>query len=158
MNRRQFLAVTSDNRGYVTLSDDGLHWQDKRAWEFDDGTPLEMSSTQQHWLTHSGGLLLVYTRRDATNANVIRWRSPLWVAQVDPQRRCLLKATERVVLPIVGDGINDPDRVALMGNFNVTNVSPAESWATVGEWMPRHHYRGDVLLARLRWATPNRNV
>ncbi|MEZ6039608.1 MAG: hypothetical protein R3C20_03830 [Planctomycetaceae bacterium] len=33
--------------------------------------------TQQHWLTHSDGLYLVYTRKDESNINVIRWRSPL---------------------------------------------------------------------------------
>ncbi len=145
-----------DDRGYVSVSDDGLNWEEKQAWSWDDGTPLEMSTTQQHWLTHSDGLFLVYTRKDATNANVIRWRSPLWVAQVDVDRRCLIKSTEQVVLPLVGDGVNDPDKVALMGNFNVTNVSPDESWVTVGEWMPRHGYRGNVLLARIRWSMPNR--
>lgn len=145
-----------DNRGYVSVSSDGLRWQQKTAWSWDDGTPIEMSTTQQHWLTHSDGLFLVYTRKDASNANVIRWRSPLWVAQVDTERRCLVKSTERVVLPLVGDGVNEPDQVALMGNFDVTNVSPDESWVTVGEWMPRDGYRGDVLLARIRWSKPNR--
>lgn len=145
-----------DDRGYVSVSADGLNWEPKKAWSWDDGTPLEMSTTQQHWLTHSDGLFLVYTRRDKSNANVIRWRSPLWVAQVDPDRRCLIRSTERVVLPLVGDGINDPDQVALMGNFNVTNVSPGESWVTVGEWIPRGGYRGNVLLARIRWSRPNR--
>ena len=52
--------------------------------------------------------------------------------------------------------MGDPENVALMGNFDVTNVSPTESWVTVGEWMPRSGYRGDVLLARIHWATPNR--
>ncbi len=145
-----------DNRGYVSVSDDGLRFSEKRAWAWDDGSPLEMSTTQQHWLTHSDGLFLVYTRKDASNLNVIRWRSPLWVAQVDVGRRCLIKSTERVVLPLVGDGVGDPDKVALMGNFNVTNASPEESWVTVGEWTPRHGYRGDVLLARIRWSKPNR--
>lgn len=145
-----------DERGYVSVSEDGLQWDAKRAWSWEDGTPLTMSTTQQHWLTHSDGLFLVYTRQDVSNSNVIRWRSPLWVAQVDPVRRCLRKSTERIVLPLVGDGVNDPDQVALMGNFNVTNVSPHESWVTVGEWMPRNGYRGDVLLARLRWSKPNR--
>jgi len=145
-----------DNRGYVSVSDDGLHWEDKRPWAWDDGTPLDMSTTQQHWLTHSDGLFLVYTRRDASNENVIRWRAPLWIAQVDAQERCLLKSTEQVVLPLVGDGVNDPNKVALMGNFNVTNASPEESWVTVGEWIPRDGYRGNVLLARIRWTKPNR--
>ena len=145
-----------DERGYVSVSDDGLNWSEKKAWAWLDGTPLDMSTTQQHWLTHSDGLFLIYTRKDASNVNVIRWRSPLWVARVDVDRQCLIKSTERVLLPLVGDGVNDPDKVALMGNFNVTNASPEESWVTVGEWMPRHGYRGDVLLARIRWAKPNR--
>lgn len=145
-----------DNRGYVSVSGDGLHWEDQRAWAWDDGAPLDMSTTQQHWLTHSDGLFLVYTRKDDSNTAVIRWRSPLWVAQVDTERKCLIRATERVVLPLVGDGVNDPDRVALMGNFHVTNVGPDESWVTVGEWMPRNGYVGDVLLARIKWSRPNR--
>ncbi|MEZ6091168.1 MAG: sialidase family protein [Pirellulaceae bacterium] len=145
-----------DQRGYVSVSDDGLNWEPKKAWSWDDGSPLDMSTTQQHWLTHSDALFLVYTRKDASNANVIRWRSPLWVAQVDIQRRCLLRSTEQVVLPLVGDGVKQPDHVALMGNFHVVNVSPDESWVTVGEWMPRNGYRGDVLLARVRWSQPNR--
>ena len=144
-----------DNRGYVSTSEDGLHWEKIRPWSWDDGTALKMSTTQQHWLTHSDGLFLVYTRRDASNENVIRWRSPLWVARVDPKRACLIKSTERVVLPLVGDGVSDPDHVALMGNFNITNVSPNESWVTVGEWLPKAGYRGNVLLARIRFTKPN---
>ena len=145
-----------DGRGYVSVSDDGLQWEEKKAWAWDDGTPVTMSTTQQHWLTHSDGLFLVYTRKDKSNSNVIRWRSPLWVARVDVEQRCLIRETEQVVLPLVGDGVKDPNHVALMGNFNVTNISPEESWVTVGEWMPRNGYRGDVLLARIRWSKPNR--
>lgn len=145
-----------DDRGYVSVSDDGLNFQPKKAWAWDDGTPLFMSSTQQHWLTHSDELFLVYTRKDASNENVIRWRSPLWVARVDVDTGCLIKSSEQVVLPLVGNGIDDPDNVAMMGNFNVTNVSPNESWITVGETMPRSGYHGNVLLARVRWSKPNR--
>jgi hypothetical protein len=145
-----------DGRGYVSTSKDGLNWDKKTAWAWEDGTPLTMSTTQQHWLTHSDGLYLVYTRKDASNMKVIRWRSPLWVARVDVARRCLIKTTEQVVLPLVGDGVNEPNKVALMGNFHVVNVSPQESWVTVGEWMPRNGYKGDVLLSRIRWSVPNR--
>lgn len=145
-----------DNLGYVSISDDGINYDDKQAWTWDDGTPLDMSTTQQHWLTHSDGLFLVYTRKDDSNENVMRWRSPLWVAQVDTDRRCLIKSTEQAVLPLVGDGIKDADQVALMGNFHVTHASPDESWVTVGEWLPKDGYRGDVLLARIHWSKPNR--
>ncbi len=144
-----------DGHGYVAISDDGLNYRRKTAWAWDDGTPIGMSTTQQHWLTHSNGLFLVYTRKDASNTNVIRWRSPLWVARVDTERMCLIRDTERVILPLVGDGVNAADRVALMGNFHVTNVSPTESLITVGEWMPRGGAKGDLLLARIRWSKPN---
>ncbi|MGI6418971.1 MAG: hypothetical protein ACOX1P_25250 [Thermoguttaceae bacterium] len=97
----------------------------------------------------------VYTRKDACNENVIRWRSPLWMAQVDPETLRLRRDTERIVLPLVGDGVYDPDRVAIMGNFHTTNVTPHESWVTVGEWQPKNGIRGDLLLARIHWSKPN---
>ncbi len=145
-----------DNRGYNSVSEDGLNWAAKKAWTWDDGEPLTMSTTQQHWLTHSDGLFLVYSRKDRSNTNVIRWRAPLWIAQVDPEKRHLVRKTERVVLPLTGDGVDDPDNVALMGNFHVTNASPDESWVTVGEWLPRKNARGDLLMARIKWTKPNR--
>ena len=143
-----------DGKGYVASSTDGLNYQ-IQAWQWDDGQPLEMSTTQQHWLNHDEALYLVYTRRDPTNENVIRWRSPLWTARVDTNKACLIRATERIVLPLVGDGIGQPDGVALMGNFDVTNVSPSESWVTVGEWLPRRGAAGDLLLGRIQWLQPN---
>jgi hypothetical protein len=145
-----------DSRGYVAVSDDGLNYGPKQAWAWDDGEPLTMSTTQQHWLTHSDALFLVYTRKDATNANVIRWRAPLWVAQVDPKTLRLIRATERVVLPLVGDGVNKADLVPMMGNFGVANVSANESWVTDGSWCPKAGNSGELQLARIRWSRPNR--
>ena len=144
-----------DGHGYVAISDDGLNYRRKTAWAWDDGKPISMSTTQQHWLTHSDGLFLVYTRKDASNTNVIRWRSPLWVARVDTERLCLIRQSEQIVLPLVGDGVNNPDEVALMGNFAVTNAGPHESWVTVGEWVPRRGAKGDLLMSRIRWSRPN---
>lgn len=155
--RGRFYATirAEDDRGYVTTSDDGLDFDEKRPWCWDNGEPLGMSTTQQHWLAHSDALFLVYTRKDASNTKVIRWRSPLWMAQVDTRKLCLIKETERVVLPLVGDGVNDPDKVALMGNFHTTNASPQESWVTVGEWQPKNGAKGDLLLSKIRWNKPN---
>ena len=53
-----------DGRGYVAQSDDGVRYRRMTAWAWDDGTPIGMSTTQQHWLSHSDGLFLVYTRKD----------------------------------------------------------------------------------------------
>ncbi len=61
-----------------------------------------------------------------------------------------------MVLPLVGDGIKSPDQVALMGNYHVTHVTALESWVTVGEWIPKEEARGNLLLARIHWRTPNR--
>lgn len=153
---RYYLTIRAeDDRGYVSVSDDGLNWEAKQAWSFDDGELITMSTTQQHWMTHSDALYLVYNRKAANNTGVMRWRSPLFICQVDPKRRVLLKETERVALPLVGDGVNAPNEVGLMGNFHVVNASPSESWITVGEWLPKHGARGNTLLARVAWSRPN---
>lgn len=144
-----------DDRGYVSTSDDGLHWAPQRPWTWDDGEPLAMSTTQQRWLTHSLALYLVYTRRAAHNERVVRWRSPLYMAEVDPDRLCLIRETEQEVFPLSGDPANAPDHVALLGNFMPMNATVEESWITVGESRPRDGWKGDTLLARVRWTRPN---
>ena len=157
---RQKFYVTlraEDNRGYVATSDDGLDFSDKQPWAWDNGEPVDMSSTQQHWLTHAEGLFLVYTRKDASNLNVPRWRSPLFVAQVDPRALRLLRDTERILLPLKGDGVNAPDEVPYSGNFHPVQVSADESWVTDGQFVPKRNYRGDLLLCRIRWAKANRS-
>ena len=154
---RFFLTMRAeDDRGYVSASTDGLHWEPKKAWKWDDGEPINMSSTQQHWLPHSDGLVLVYTRKNESNPNVIRWRAPLFLARVDTENCWLIRKSERIVLPMEGDGVDDPDGVALMGNFHVTNAGPYESWITVGEWLPRRGAKGDLLLGRVRWNQRNK--
>lgn len=143
-----------DQRGYVAVSDNGIHYEPQQPWTWDDGEPLITSTTQQHWLTHSDGLFLVYTRRDAQNEKVIRWRAPLWVAQVDPRTLRLVRSTERLLLPLIGDGVNSPELVPIMGNFGVCNASASESWVTDGSWCPKTN-RGELQLARVRWSKPN---
>jgi hypothetical protein len=113
-----------------------------------------MSTTQQRWLPHSDGLYLVYTQKDESNANVARWRAPLFLARVDPATLRLVRATERVAVPLVGDGVREPGKVAHLGNFHTQVVTAGESWVTVGEVIPGS-WRGDLLLARVWWATPN---
>lgn len=156
---RFYLTIRAeDNRGYVSVSEDGLNYAPQQAWMWEDGTPLDLSTTQQHWLPHSDALWLVYTRKDATNINVGRWRSPLWMAEVDLKTLRLRRDTEQVVLPLVGDGVKEPKKVAYMGNFHTVSVTPEESWVTVGEWQPFNGIKGDLLLSRIRWSRPNRLV
>lgn len=156
---RFYLTIRAeDERGYVSVSDDGLNYALQKAWTWDDGEPLTLSTTQQHWLTHSDGLFLVYTRKDRSNSGVIRWRSPLWLAQVDPEKLHLIRSSERLVFPLVGDGVNQPDEVPIMGNFHTTAVSRDESWVTVGEWIPKREAKGNLLMARIRWTKPNEGI
>ncbi len=151
---RYFLTLRNDVRGYVTAGDDGLHFAPPRPWMFDDGTELGNYNTQQHWVTHSDGLFLVYTRRGAGNDHVFRHRAPLFIAAVDPVHLCLIRDTERVLVP---------ERGARLGNFGVTEVSEHETWVTVAEWMQpagceRYGSDNSVFAARIVWERPNRSL
>ena len=123
---RYFLTLRNDQRGYVTAGDDGLAFDEPVVWRFDDGSELGNYNTQQHWVTMPDALYLVYTRRGANNDHVMRHRAPLFIAQVDPERLCVIRDTEMIAVP---------ERGARLGNFAVTRVSETESWVTVTEWM-----------------------
>lgn len=149
---RYYLTMRNDDHGYVSVSDDGLHFQPQRWWTFDDGSDLGNYNTQQHWVTHSDGLFLVYTRRGADNDHVFRHRAPLFIARVDAEKLHVIRETEQILVP---------QRGARLGNFGVTEVSPDETWVTVTEWMqPKgvEKYGSDnsVFVAKLRWSRPSR--
>lgn len=144
-----------DNRGYVAVSSDGLNWAEPQAWSWDNGEPLEMSTTQQHWLKHSDGLYLVYMRKATENANVMRWRAPLYMALVDQKTMRLIRSTERVVFPLIGDGLNNPTMVPHYGNFHTMALNRDQSLILAGEVIPAN-FHGDLWMARIWWAKPNR--
>jgi hypothetical protein len=121
-----FLTLRNLAKGCVTRSTDGLHLDEPITWKFDDGTELGNHNTQQHWVTHSDALFLVYTRKAETNHNVYCNRAPLFIAQVDTERLCVIRETERILVP---------NRGARLGNFGVVNLSPTETWITTAEWM-----------------------
>ena len=83
--------------------------------------------------------------------HVFRHRAPLFLAQVDPEKLHVMRATERILVP---------QRGARLGNFGVTDVSRDETWVTVNEWMqPRgcekYGSDGSLFVARIRWDRPN---
>ena len=133
-NGRYYLTLRNDELGYVTSGGDGLHFDQPRPWTFDDGSDLGNYNTQQHWVNGPDGLYLVYTRRGANNDHVFRHRAPLFLARVDPDRLCVIRQTERILVP---------ERGARLGNFGITPISPNEIWVTTAEWMqttgPDHH-------------------
>lgn len=74
------------------------------------------------------------------------------MAQVDTQRLCVLRTTERILVP---------KRGATLGNFGAAQISPEESWVTVSEgvWDDAARQRGATgatFVARILWATINR--
>ncbi|UCG50176.1 MAG: hypothetical protein JSU94_10370 [Phycisphaerales bacterium] len=157
---RYYLTLRNDRAGYVTSSDDGLNYVEPRKWRFDDGQDLGNYNTQQHWVTHSDALFLVYTRKARGNDHVFRHRAPLFIARIDTERLCVIRDTERILVP---------ERGARLGNFGVTPVNPRETWVTVTEWMQTkgpnpYDYRipmkygsdNAVFAARILWNTPNR--
>lgn len=155
-NRFWMTIRAEDNRGYVTTSADGLHWEPMRPWAWEDGVPLDMSTTQQHFLVHSDGLYLVYTRKAPGNEKVVRWRTPLWMARIDEEKKALIRETERIIFPQRGDGGEKGYDAWLSGNFQCAMLDGAESIVTDGQTNPGRGYTGDVLLARIRWRRRNR--
>jgi hypothetical protein len=155
-----YLTVRHDDRGYVAKSKDGLHFGPLQDWRWDDGSELGNYNTQQHWVMHTDGLYLVYTRRGANNDHIFRHRAPLFMARVDAATMRVIRATEKTLVP---------QRGARLGNFGVTGVSAQETWVTVTEWMqtwgpnfvmkPDNPYGSDNTLwaARIVWKKPNRD-
>lgn len=157
---RFFLTLRNDVRAYIAAGTDGLHYGTPVPWAFDDGVELGSYNTQQHWVTHSDGIFLTYTRRGANNDEIIRHRAPLFMAQVDPDRLCVIRSTERAIVPNYG---------AQLGNFGTVNASPDESWVVTSECMhgdakdagnlaltEARGARGRVWLCRILWDRPNR--
>lgn len=155
-----FVTVRQDDRGYVARSKDGVHYGQLQPWQWDDGSELGNYNTQQHWVTHSSGLYLVYTRKGANNDHVFRHRAPLFIGRVDPKTMRVIRSTEKVLVP---------QRGARLGNFGVTDVNEKETWVTVTEWMqtwgpnfvmkPDNPYGADNTLwsARIIWEKPNKD-
>lgn len=123
---KYFLALRNDETGYVAKSDDGINFEKPVELCFDDGQNAGNYNTQQHWITGGGKLYLVYTRRAGFNDHIFRHRAPLFIAEFDTEKMCLIRETERIVVP---------ERGARLGNFGSFSVNDSESYVVVSEWM-----------------------
>ena len=148
---KYFLTLRNDAAGFVTTSADGLNFGPVQKWTFDDGQDLGSYNTQAHWLEHSSGLFLTYTRRGANNDHIARNRAPIFIAQVDPEKLQVLRQTERPLLP---------ERGVMLGNFGAAAITADESWVTDAEFLvsDKPHPKGadgTVWLGRVKWSRPN---
>ena len=144
---KYYLTLRTDVQGLWAESDDGVTFSKPRPWRWNDGSLLENYNTQQHWLRPDGALYLAYTRRGAHNDHVFRHRAPIFMAKFDAARGCLVRATEKILVPELG---------ARLGNFNVIDYAPDEAWLITAEWMqPRgcEKYGSDnsLWLARVKF-------
>lgn len=149
---KYYLTIRNDLKGYVAVSNDGLKYGPMKEWTFDDGTDLGSYNTQQHWVTHTDGLFLAYTRRGANNDHIARNRAPLFMAQVDPEKLVVLRKTEKPLMP---------ERGVMLGNFGAAAVTEGESWVTDSEFMTggKAHEKGangSTFAARVLWSRPNK--
>lgn len=143
---RFFLTLRGDRSGYVTRSQDGLNYEPIVEWKYDDGKPLGNYNTQQHWVTHSSGLYLVYTRKGANNDHVFRHRAPLFIARVDPDQLCIIRSTEQILMPETG--------LDLGAGFGVMEAGAGETWVISSEMSfpkERAAESNRVLLAKIIW-------
>jgi hypothetical protein len=141
---RYFLTMRADHSAFVARGKDGIHFEPFIEWKFDDGQVLGSYNTQQHWLAHGSTLYLIYTRRGANNDHVMRHRAPLFIAEVDPERLCVRKQTERILIPESNADIG--------AGFGVLEISPRETWVITSE-LPTKGSRdyNRVLMARVTW-------
>lgn len=120
------LALRNDVTGYVAKSTDGLHYSEPKPLEFDDGENLGSYNTQAHWLVGGGKLYLVYTRRAENNGHVTRHRAPLFIAEFDKERMCVIRESEMIAVP---------ERGARLGNFGCQSFSDEVGYVFASEWM-----------------------
>ena len=125
-NGDYYIALRNDETGYVAKSKDGINYSKPVPLCFDNGENAGNYNTQQHWITLDGRLYLVYTRKDASNEHVFRHRAPLFIAEFDTEKMCIIKSTEQIAVP---------ERGARLGNFGCVNVSDGEAYVIAAEWM-----------------------
>lgn len=147
-NGRYYLTMRNDANGVLSVSDDGLHYSDPIEWKFDTDSLIYSVSTQQHWVKSPWGLYLVYTSANRQESgNVLRGRAPLFMAKFDEQCMCLIKETERILVPNKG---------AQLGNFGAFDLNASESWvvtseATTTATLGVGDNNARVYIAKIKW-------
>jgi len=150
-NGTYYLTIRHNLKGYVCTSKDGLNFTNPVTWKWDTGIDVQTYNTQTHWVTHSDGLFLTYTRNAGNNSHVFRHRAPLFIAEVDTKNLSLLRQTERILIP---------ERGARLGNFSTVNVNESETWVFNTEVISppectKYGCDGSIYIAKIKWSIPN---
>lgn len=143
---KYYMTIRTDEAAYLSVSDDGFTFCEPFRWLFDDGEELGSINTQQRWLRFDDALYLAYTRKTQYNSHVFRNRAPLFLSRFDPERLCLIKESERILVPEMG---------ARLGNFQSCDVSGNEAWISVAEWMQLDGIKKDEWKTCVRYGSNN---
>ena len=152
---RYYMTIRNDVKGYVSTSDDGLHFGPIRPWTFDDG--------QGTWQLQHAAALARPQRRPLPRLRAPRGRQRPHLSSSRPvvprpgryaKHSRVIRSTEKVLIP---------ERGAQMGNFGASIISANESWVTVSEYMAsdKPHEKGadgSTFVARVIWSKPNHLV
>ena len=133
---KYYMTIRSNENAYLAWSDDGLIFSEPVLWKFDDGSIIGSCNTQQAWICHENALFLVYTRNGANNDHVMRNRAPLFMAKFDEDKKCLIKATEIVLVPDRG--------ASLASMIGSCRISANESYICVAENMQADAFYGQT--------------
>ncbi|TBL73329.1 hypothetical protein [Paenibacillus thalictri] len=147
-----YLAIrdtTTANR--IAASSDGVNFASAVNVKWEDGTSVQSVDTQMRWVTHSGGLFLVYTRVDSSNTGIFRNRAPLWMSELNTSTLRLVKSSEHIVMPI-SPGKDD------LGNFGAAAASRDTSLITSAEWQRTSTSKNRIYVTRIAWSAPNNTV
>ena len=123
---RYYLCLRNDFTSFVSVSNDGLHFEEPKEWLFDDGAPLGCYNTQQHWVVGKDHLYIVYTRKAGYNDHIFRHRAPIFIAEVDCDHLRVIRCTEQIAVPMRG---------ARLGNFGCFQNDTQTAYITAAEWM-----------------------
>lgn len=136
---KYLLALRNDESGYVAESSDGVNFDTPRVLSFDNGEWLGNYNTQQHWLRSGDKLYLVYTRKAENNNHIFRHRAPLFIAEFDSEKMCVIRSTEKIAVP---------ERGARLGNFGCQSYSDSEGYIFAAEWMQNDERGWQGCMAR----------
>ncbi|MHC4884763.1 MAG: hypothetical protein ACYTGH_06730 [Planctomycetota bacterium] len=89
---------------------------------------------------------------DAAGNPATRWIKHNDLREYQPQTLAVekgVKATEQIIFPLTADGIENPEEVGMMGNFNILALGKTKAIAHVGEMLPKRGFIGNALQARI---------
>lgn len=146
-----YLAIRDATANRVAVSTDGVNFSSAVNLKWEDGTSVQSADTQMRWVTHSGGLFLVYTRVDPSNTGIFRNRAPLWMSEFNTSTLRLVKSSEQIVMPI-SPGLDD------LGNFGAAPASRNTYLVTSSEFKRTSASKNRIYVTRIAWSVPNDTV